>query len=379
MPVVPRVWRLSEERVLRRTQTIALKDDGEIQEALRPELPRTAAQRADPEQLDKVLAEVTWTPPPNQTERRNLDAWRNEALQTVVTNTDRRKGGDRRKAAPPPPRTGWRWKVPPSRLALLAVALIAGGLAAYLTTQTNQPAAQPVAEPVTEVVQEARVRVLAAKAGIGLGQRLSAASVEWVDWPEGSVRPEYITVEAKPDAIAEMSGAVARFEFFAGEPIRADKLALASDGYLSAVLDSGTRGVSVTVSAASASGGFVVPNDRVDVVLTRSIGQSDSPQTQVSDTILRNVRVLAINTRLGETGSTGAATDPENPRAEIFADEAIATLQLDPGQSEVIINATALGRLTLVLRPFVDTAEAAAADDRSANQAIRVTSPFWTR
>ncbi|HEV2517576.1 MAG TPA: Flp pilus assembly protein CpaB [Devosia sp.] len=365
--------------MLRRTQTIALKDDGEIQEALRPELPRTAAQRADPEQLDKVLAEVTWTPPPNQTERRNLDAWRNEALQTVVTNTDRRKGGDRRKAAPPPPRTGWRWKVPPSRLALLAVALIAGGLAAYLTTQTNQPAAQPVAEPVTEVVQEARVRVLAAKAGIGLGQRLSAASVEWVDWPEGSVRPEYITVEAKPDAIAEMSGAVARFEFFAGEPIRADKLALASDGYLSAVLDSGTRGVSVTVSAASASGGFVVPNDRVDVVLTRSIGQSDSPQTQVSDTILRNVRVLAINTRLGETGSTGAATDPENPRAEIFADEAIATLQLDPGQSEVIINATALGRLTLVLRPFVDTAEAAAADDRSANQAIRVTSPFWTR
>jgi len=365
--------------VLRRTQTIALKDDGEVQEALRPELPRTAAQKADPEALDKVLAEVTWTPPPTQTERRNLDAWRSEALQTVVTNTDRRKGGDRRKAAPPPPRTGWRWKVPPSRLALLAVALIAGGLAAYLTTQTNQPVAQPVAEPVTEVVQEARVRVLAAKAGIGLGQRLSPDSVEWVDWPEGSVRPEYITVAAKPDAITEMSGAVARFEFFPGEPIRADKLALAADGYLSAVLDSGTRGVSVTVSAASASGGFVVPNDRVDVVLTRSIGEADGPQTQISDTILRNVRVLAINTRLGETGTTGAPADPENPRAEIFANEAIATLQLDPGQSEVIINAAALGRLTLALRPFADTAEAPAAEERTTNQAIRVTSPFWTK
>lgn len=363
--------------MLRRTQTIALKDDGEIQEALRPELPRTAAQKADPAVLDKVLAEVTWTPPPTQTERRNLDAWRNEALQTVVTNTDRRKGGDRRKPVAPPPSTGWRWKVPPSRIALLAVALVAGGLAAYLTTQTNQPVAQPVAEPVTQVVQEARVRVLAAKASIGLGQRLTAESVEWVDWPEGAVRPEYITTEAMPDAVTKMSGAVARFEFFPGEPIRADKLALDADGYLSAVLDTGTRGVSVVVSASAASGGFIVPNDRVDVVLTRSKG--DEAGGQISDTILRNVRVLAINTRLGETGTTGAAADPEDPRAEIFANEAIATLQLDPGQSEVIINAATSGRLTLVLRPFVDSSEVATAEDRSANQAIRVSSPFWTK
>ncbi|KQV09078.1 Flp pilus assembly protein CpaB [Devosia sp. Root105] len=376
MPAFARLWPLSEELVLRRTQTVAFKDDGEIQEALRPELPRTAAQKADPAVLDKVLAEVTWTPPPTQAERRNLDAWRSEALQTVVTNTDRRKGGDRRKPVAPPPSTGWRWKVPPSRIALLAVALIAGGLAAYLTTQTNQPVAQPVAEAVTEVVQEARVRVLAAKTGLGLGQRLTPESVEWVDWPAGAVRPEYITTEAMPDAVTEMSGAMARFEFFPGEPIRADKLALESDGYLSAVLDSGTRGVSVMVSASSASGGFIVPNDRVDVVLTRSMGEAGP---QISDTILRNVRVLAINTRLGETGTTGAAADPENPRAEIFADEAIATLQLDPGQSEVIINASSSGRLALVLRPYVDSSEAAKPEDRSANQAIRVSSPFWTR
>jgi len=375
MPASPPVWPHSEEFVLRRTQKIALKDDSETNEALRPELPRTAALKADPEVLDKVLAEVTWTPPPTRTERRNLDAWRNEALQTVVTH-DRRKG-DRRQPAPPPPRLGWRWKIPPSRLALLAVALVAGGLAAYLTTQTNQPVAQPVTEMVTQVVQEARVQVLAARTSIGLGQRLTPESVEWVDWPEGAVRPEYITTTAKPDAITEMNGAVARFEFFPGEPIRADKLALGADGYLSAVLDSGTRGVSVTVSASSASGGFIVPNDRVDVVLTRSPGGEGGQQ--VSDTILRNVRVLAINTRLGETGTTGAAADPENPRAEIFANEAIATLQLDPGQSEVIINAATLGRLTLVLRPFVDTAETASAETRSANQAIRISSPFWAK
>lgn len=360
--------------MLRRTQTVALKDDSEVKEALRPELPRTAALKADPQVLDKVLAEVTWTPPPTQTERRNLDAWRSEALQTVVTNTDRRKGGDRRQSAPPPQNLGWRWKIPPSRIALLAVALIAGGLAAYLTTQSSQPVTQTVVQPVTEVVQEPRLQVLAAKTGIGLGQRLTPESVEWIDWPEGAVRTEYITAAAMPDAMTQMNGAVARFEFFPGEPIRADKLAQPGDGYLSAVLDSGTRGVSVVISASSASGGFIVPNDRVDVVLTRS-----SELGQVSDTILRNVRVLAINTRLGETGTTGAPTDPENPRAEIFANEATATLQLDSAQAEVIINATGAGKLSLVLRPIVDAAEAVPAAERSTNQAIRMSSPFWAK
>ncbi len=359
--------------MLRRTQSNALKNDGEIQETLRPELPRTAALKADPEVLDKVLAEVTWTPPPTQPERRNLDAWRSEALQTVVTN-DRRKG-DRRQAPPPLPRPGWRLKVPPSRIALLAVALIAGGLAAYITVQGSQPVTQTIIQPITEVVQEARLQVLAAKTGIGLGQRLTLETVEWIDWPEGAVRNEYITAAAMPDAITQMNGAVARFEFFPGEPIRADKLAQPGDGYLSAVLDTGTRGVSVAVSAASASGGFIVPNDRVDVVLTRSASEGGA---QVSDTILRNVRVLAINTRLGETGTTGAATDPEDPRAEIFT-EAIATLQLDSAQAEVIINATGTGKLTLLLRPIVDTAETAAIDERSTNQAIRISSPFWAK
>lgn len=355
--------------MLRRNPPTALKDDSE---ALRPELPRTPAQKADPQVLDKVLAEVTWTPPAAEPERRNLNAWRSEALQTVVTNTGDRRKGDRRKPAPPPPGMGWRWKVPPSRLALLAVALIAGGLAAYLTTQSTQPAAEATIVPITQVVQEARVQVLVARTAIGLGQRLSPGSVEWIDWPEGAVRSEYVTIAATPDAITEMSGAVARYEFFPGEPIRADKLALPGDGYLSAVLDSGTRGVSVIIAAASASGGFIVPNDRVDVVLTRS-----ATAGQVSDTILRNVRVLAIGTRLGETGETGAPTDPADPRAEIFANEAIATLQLDSNQAEVIINATNMGKLTLVLRPIVDTAEAAVIAQRSTNQAIRISSPFW--
>ncbi len=252
----------------------------------------------------------------------------------------------------------------PSRIVLLLVALLAGGLAAFLATRNDQPTIQ---QPGTEVVQEARTQILVAKEAIGIGQRLSPATVEWQDWPQGAVRPEYVTIAATPEAINDMTGAVARFEFFPGEPIREEKLVRAEQGYLSAVLDKGMRGVSVSVAAESASGGFIVPNDHVDVVLTRA-GETG----QISETILNNVRVLAINTRLGEKGTTGGPADPDNPRAEVFAAQAIATLELDPQQGETIINATTLGKLSLVLRSIVDFAATDEKIQRPRNQAIRV-------
>ena len=88
---------------------------------------------------------------------------------------------------------------------------------------------------------------------IGVGERLSAETVEWQDWPEGAVRPEYITIAAMPDALDQLAGAVARFEIFPGEPILEQKLVHSDQGYLSAVLEKGKRGVSIAVSAASAS------------------------------------------------------------------------------------------------------------------------------
>jgi pilus assembly protein CpaB len=180
---------------------------------------------------------------------------------------------------------------------------------------------------------------------------------------------------------------VARYEFFPGEPIREVKLARADRGFLSAVLDPGTRAVSVDVSAQSASGGFILPNDRVDVVLTSSVGSRQS-----SSTILENVRVLAINSQIGETAGTKAQTDKpkDSGASDRAASEeeaegpsrfasAIATLALSPRQAEVIIAATQTGRLSMVLRPTADVAESSAGDDTmsAANQAIRLTSPFW--
>lgn len=240
----------------------------------------------------------------------------------------------------------------PARILLLLVALLAGGVAAFLATRGNAP--QPQQATVTKVEKEARMQILVASAPVGVGERLSPQNIEWQEWPEGAVRPEYVTINAVPDAIDQLTGAVARFEIFAGEPLREAKLARVDQGYLSAVLTPGMRGVSIGVSAEAGAGGFIVPNDRVDVVLS-----SKSSQGQVSETILQNVKVLAIGLRLGQLGRSGDVEDPESddPNTQTFSRATIATLELTPEQSEVIVNAGKIGSLSLVLRSVADFAD----------------------
>ena len=236
----------------------------------------------------------------------------------------------------------------PARILLLAVAVSAGGLAAFLATRGDGPA--PVQALIeTQVVQEAKRQVLVASANIGVGQRLSETVVEWQDWPEGMVRDEYITSDVFPDADEQMVGTVARFEIFTGEPVRQSKLIRTDQGYLSAVIEQGMRAVSVGVSAESGAGGFIVPNDRVDVVQTYRGNTGTATRT-----ILANIRVLAIGQRLGEVGATSGNPDPDDPQAQMFEDQTIATLELDPSQSETIIGAAAVGELSLVLRSVAD-------------------------
>lgn len=298
-----------------------------------------------------------------QRERRTIDEMRAELQRVYV--------------APVNPGTRGNWfgrsNVKPTRILLLLVALMAGGMAAYLATAGSRSAvAEASVEAVPEVVKEPRIRVLVAKTAIGIGQQLLPASIGWEEWPEGSILADYITAEATPEAAENLSDAVARFAFFPGDPIREQKLVRDAQGYLSAVLEPGMRGVSVSVSALTGSGGFISPNDHVDVLLTRNL-----PGAEASETVLRNVRVLAINARLGETGSTGASEEQESGRAPIFS-EAIATLELDETGAQVVIGASSLGRLTLVLRAMSDFGEAENTGDLRANQAIRLTSPFWT-
>jgi pilus assembly protein CpaB len=252
----------------------------------------------------------------------------------------------------------------PTSIVLLLVALIAGGLAAFLATQQSAPV--KVVQGPTTVVEEAKTRVLVATAPIGVGQRLSNKTVSWADWPEGAVRADYISVGERPEALGEITGAVARFEIFPGDPISERKLVRTGQGYMSAVLDKGKRGISVAVEAASASGGFIMPNDRVDIVSTRQTNSGI-----VSETIVHNVKVLAINLRLGETGKTGAPADPDTPN-KAFQNKAIATLELEPEQGETVINAAKIGSISLSLRSIADFAANPEEGRKRNNQNVRL-------
>lgn len=327
-------------------------------------LRRTQAIKLPPDDVQSMRAEIerAFTPDPNMRDPTQLPP---EIERPFGPRAER--GADAR------PRMRASLGIRPSRIMLVFVAIAAGGAAAWLAVQRETPAPEPVMEVVTEVVPEPRVQVLVAASMIGVGQKLSPQTVQWMEWPENSVRPEYITDEAVPDAMTHMAGAIARYEIFPGEPIREQKLAQPGDGYLSVVLEPGMRAVAVPVTPESASGGFILPNDHVDVVLTRSTDRGPD-----SRTLLSNVRVLAIN---GQIGGTEPADDGEETQPQGFSEFAIATLALDQTQGEVIVGAQSLGKLTLVLRSMTDatSGETQAAELSAANQAIRLTSPFWNR
>ncbi|HEY8595052.1 MAG TPA: Flp pilus assembly protein CpaB [Devosiaceae bacterium] len=253
----------------------------------------------------------------------------------------------------------------PARIVLLVVAIMAGGLAAFLATRGDRPQNQTA--DAVKVVEEPRAQVLVASRAIGLGERLTAGAVQWQDWPKNAVRAEYVTHQNLPDAPSSMAGAVARFEIFPGEPITSAKLVRTDQGYLSAVLSEGMRAVSIPVTPESGAGGFIVPNDRVDVVSTHN-----SPNGEISETVLSNVRVLAIGKRLGETGATAQNADPNDPNTKMFDRQTIATFELDPGQAETVINAAAKGRITLILRSVADFGGGAEGASPRAGKAVKL-------
>jgi pilus assembly protein CpaB len=323
-------------------------------------------------QLDDLQTELERDPigaAPSKGERQSMEGLRAQ-YHWVLVNKPGEEEGDLFR-----PSFKFDWSAPSIRIGLVVIALLAGGLAAYLVLQRNQPAEMPVQveQTAAPVVAPPSTQILVATQEIGVGQRLSETALSWQEWPNTALRPEYITNTATPEAITDMTGTMARFEIFPGEPIRMSKLIDTNSGYLSAVLGSGMRGVSVLVTADVASGGFIVPNDRVDVLLTRSLGSG----ALEAETILHNIRVLAINKQLGE-GDASTSETPDGESDKVFSNQAIAILELDSSGAEVVTNATSVGKLSLVVRSMADYANADPAS-AAANQAIRMTSPFWTR
>jgi len=231
-----------------------------------------------------------------------------------------------------------------TRILVLAIALGAGLIAAMLLMNLvgGEPEAPQVVREVEEVPSE---EVLVAAADIPIGKTVTADDLRWQKWPSEGLGGAFITRATRPDMIQELSGAIARTPFLVGEPIKEQKLIRADAGFMSAILPKGSRAIAVQVSAANTAGGFILPNDRVDVIVTRQESTSTEAGTNwVSETILENIRVLAID----------QAIEDKQGEKVVVARET-ATLELSPNQTEIIAQAQQVGTLSLALRSIADS------------------------
>jgi pilus assembly protein CpaB len=249
-----------------------------------------------------------------------------------------------------------------ARIVVLGIAVVAGGLAALL--MAGGPTPPPPQQPKTAVQMET-ADILVAKSEIGIGKGLSASDVEWQQWPATSAASAFIKRSDRPDAIDQLVGAIARAPFAPGEPIREQQLIKAKgSGFMAAILPSGMRAISTDISAETGAGGFILPNDRVDVIISRrdrEAEKSTGVESFVSETILNDVRVLAIDQTVEEKNGQRVVVGKT------------ATLELSQRQAEMLALSRQRGTLTLALRSLADSDPSRAASspeprDASANR-----------
>lgn len=247
-----------------------------------------------------------------------------------------------------------------ARMGVLALAVVAAGLAALLARglmSSNET-------PVQQVEQTPTTEVLVASTDLGRGSRLSAGDFRWQSWPQGSLGANTITRAQRPDAVEKLAGHLARVAIANGEPITDVKLVdLKEGGFMSALIEPGMRAVAVGIAPETGAGGFILPNDRVDVILTyKQRDEENGEDTTRSETILRNVHVLAIDQRFKEEGGDEVAIGKT------------ATLELAPHQTEILTLSQAQGTITLALRSLAGDERKSADDDsaRSEGSVVRV-------
>jgi pilus assembly protein CpaB len=228
-----------------------------------------------------------------------------------------------------------------ARIVVLTIAVGAGGIAAYLASGSDE---KPL--PAAPVVQLQTVDVLVAKSDIGLGQSVKPEDMQWQTWPAATASNTFIRRNDRPDAMKQIVGSIARAPFIAGEPIREQKLVKADgSGFMAAILPAGMRAVSTEISPETGAGGFILPNDRVDVILSKRDKNPDrggGPDVPNSEIILSNIRVLAIDQAPKEKDGQNAVVGKT------------VTLELKPDQTETLARARQSGTLSLALRSIAD-------------------------
>ena len=226
-----------------------------------------------------------------------------------------------------------------ARIVVLTIAIGAGGVAAYLARGTDAP--PPVAQPVAQLPT---TEILVAKSDIGLGQSVKADDLQWQTWPAATASNSFIRRE-NDDSMKSVIGSIARSPFIAGEPIREQKLVKANgSGFMAAILPTGMRAISTEITPETGAGGFILPNDRVDVLLTKREKNADKSGADIvkSEIVLANVRVLAIDQAPKEKDGQNAVVGRT------------VTLELKPEQAETLARARQSGTLQLALRSIAD-------------------------
>jgi pilus assembly protein CpaB len=236
----------------------------------------------------------------------------------------------------------------PTRVIILGVAVVTAIGAGYIAKRMSTPPPPVVVEsgPQEPAIRLTDVLVLNEDVAMGsvVGEQLA-----WQSWPQDGVTEAFITRDTDPEALEELKSAIARVPMYAGEPLRRSKLIGEGQSFMSSILPTGKRAVATQIAADTAAGGFILPNDYVDVIMTRRAdaqtgGSTDGYRTE---TILKNIRVLAIDQAI--------QVDEEGNQVRVGD---TATLELTPQQAEIITVAQQMAdRLTLALRAIVDTQE----------------------
>ena len=235
----------------------------------------------------------------------------------------------------------------PQRLIVLGIALVAAAGAAFLVRGMmggGTPVAQARPAPVIAMSE-----VLVANVNLTPGQALTADQVRWEKWPTATVDPSFITHDQVGNEEQAVKGTVVRAMILPGQPIAKSSIVRGdASGFMAATLSEGMRAISITISADSSAGGFILPNDRVDVILTRKPEGSSS--RGFAKTILSNLRVLAVDQTYRQDKDTRTVIGKT------------ATVEVTPDQAETVAAATISGQLSLALRPLSEAGATAQSD-----------------
>jgi pilus assembly protein CpaB len=235
------------------------------------------------------------------------------------------------------------------RLVVLGLAVVAAGGAALLVRGMLGGGTPQVSAKAAPIV--AMSEVLVAGSNLEPGQALKPELVRWQKWPTASVDASFITHEAAGSEENAVKGTVVRAPILTGQPIVTTAIVHGDQsGFMAATLSDGMRAVSITISADSGAGGFILPNDRVDVIVTRK--PEGNAARGFAKTLVSNLRVLAVDQTYRQEKDTRTVVGKT------------ATVEVTPEQAEIIAGASVGGVLSLALRPLADS-NVANADDPS--------------